>query len=275
MITRSQLTFHETFQPEWIYISKILELGIEEFKGTKFEISEKTGIPTGKTKGKVEPHIKYAAFMGLVEYELNKGIYSLEATPLGKEIFMQDKYLHENLTHWLCHYALSRETMGAHQWYYVIHEGHTGFSVSNSPEYHLQRANRLFSSDISLNEMFGVVRKAYTDGCFSDLNYLIWGEEVSFVEHFESPELVYAYAYVILDSWNQFEPGRSEIPVSDLNEVFGFNKIFNLNDEEFNNILDSLSSLGLLSINRMLYPATVIRNTSLEHVIPLLFDAIP
>jgi hypothetical protein len=53
MINRSQLKFHETFQPELNYISRILGLAAEGYKGSKFDISECTGIPTGNQKGKV------------------------------------------------------------------------------------------------------------------------------------------------------------------------------------------------------------------------------
>ena len=92
MINRSQLKFHETFQPEASYITSILELANINYQGTKYQISDDTGIPTGKQKGKVEPSIKYAAFMDLISYSIDKGEYSLHLTDLGNEIFVQDKY---------------------------------------------------------------------------------------------------------------------------------------------------------------------------------------
>ena len=36
VINRSQLKFHETFQPETGYISKILELASKSYQGSKF-----------------------------------------------------------------------------------------------------------------------------------------------------------------------------------------------------------------------------------------------
>lgn len=53
--------------------SKIMELAKDNYSGSKEEISEKTGIPTGKTSGKVVPHILYAQYMGLTTYTLTKG----------------------------------------------------------------------------------------------------------------------------------------------------------------------------------------------------------
>jgi hypothetical protein len=90
MINRSQLKFHETFQPELSYIAKLLELADRDYAGDKYEISELTGIPTGKQKGKVEPHIKYAAYMGLISFTNEKGVYTLNISDVGKELFEQD-----------------------------------------------------------------------------------------------------------------------------------------------------------------------------------------
>ena len=94
MIKGSVLEFHKTFSAETGYVSKILQLAIEKISGTKDELSKISGIPTGKTSGKVIPHIKYAAYMGLIDYSVDgKGVYALSATKLGEEIFMQDPFL--------------------------------------------------------------------------------------------------------------------------------------------------------------------------------------
>ena len=46
------VNFHKTFAPQDSYLSKILELASAAYSGTKEDISEVTGIPTGKTSGK-------------------------------------------------------------------------------------------------------------------------------------------------------------------------------------------------------------------------------
>lgn len=61
------LNFHATFCPDFEYIAKIIQIA-DQYDGlTKEEISEITGIPTGVSTGKVEPHIYYAKV-----YEFNK-----------------------------------------------------------------------------------------------------------------------------------------------------------------------------------------------------------
>lgn len=272
MINRSLLKFHETFQPESAYLAKILDLASQSYSGTKFEISDITGIPTGKQKGKVEPHIKYASYMGLVDYNVDKGVYHLSLTELGNEVFVQDKFLHETLTQWICHYEISRKDVGAPQWAYIVHNGHSGYYQYNSSSYHLDKANALFSTDIDFEEMFGVVKRSYTDGFFSGINYLKWEDSVEYIEHSENPELVFVYAFAILDSWKRMFPQKSEITITELLEVIEFGKIFNVNEEEVDGILDSLCNEGLLRLNRQLYPPTVIATANSDEVICNLYN---
>ena len=272
MINRSLLKFHETFQPESAYLAKILDLASQSYSGTKFEISDITGIPTGKQKGKVEPHIKYASYMGLVDYNVDKGVYHLSLTELGNEVFVQDKFLHETLTQWICHYEISRKDVGAPQWAYIVHNGHSGYYQYNSSSYHLDKANALFSTDIDFEEMFGVVKRSYTDGFFSGINYLKWEDSVEYIEHSENSELVFVYAFAILDSWKRMFPQKSEITITELLEVIEFGKIFNVNEEEVDGILDSLCNEGLLRLNRQLYPPTVIATANSDEVICNLYN---
>ena len=92
------LNFHQTFRPEKQYIAAILELAEDATVRTVKEISALTGIPNGERSGKVEPHIIYATYMGLITYEKKDGGYSLSRTPLGETVYVEDPGLQENLT---------------------------------------------------------------------------------------------------------------------------------------------------------------------------------
>lgn len=274
MIKSSSLVFHETFQPEIVYIAKILKLASEEYSGNKFDISNLTGIPTGERKGKVEPHIKYASFMGLIDYSVEKGVYNLSVTKLGEEVFVQDPYLHEDLSCWLCHYGISKRSGGAPQWSYFVHNVHSGFGERISQE-------RLFKNasawcDVSVANMsknvFSVVKTSYTDGCFEKLNFATWNDNIEFLEHTEKLDLIFVYAYALLDSWERLYPDKQEITDIDLKNEIGFNKIFGLNEDECNYVIDSLAYEGILTVNRQLYPATLIRTSNVDSIIPQLYS---
>jgi|GEM_PF-1643035 len=272
MISRSQLKFHETFQPELHYISKIMELAGGRYSGTKFDISQKTGIPTGIQKGKVEPTIKYAAYMGLVEYTYTKGEYELYLTPLGKEIYRQDRYLHEPLSHWVCHYGLCCTHSGAPQWAFLVNGVHYHPNETITSEYLHTLAKQHFRLDISFEELFGVVKRTFTDGCFSDLSFLSWSDTLLFHELPENPELLFVYAYALLKSWESLLVDKNEITVIEASEALHFHNAFGLHNDEFLDILDQLSDHGVVAVNRQLFPATIIRLANAEAIIPKLYS---
>lgn len=275
MISRSQLKFHETFQPEAGYISKILELASINYVGDKFEISEKTGIPTGKQKGKVEPHIKYAAYMGLINYCFEKGVYNLALTPIGDEIYSQDPFLHEQLSKWLCHYGIVRKEKGAPQWSFLTNVAHPGFIQGISPERLVEQSLTFFAGNLSYEEVFGVTRRSYIDGFFADLKYIFindYSREICFREHSAHDELLYVYAYSMLDSWNTLVPGKSEITLFELMNELSFGKVFGLSDESINEVLEELSEEGIISLNRQLFPTTIIRTALPNELIVQLYS---
>lgn len=69
------LNFHQTFKPEKQYIGSILDVANMNKALSIKDISALTGIPNGKSSGKVEPHIQYANFMGLVDFEKKMDLY--------------------------------------------------------------------------------------------------------------------------------------------------------------------------------------------------------
>ncbi len=272
MINRSQLKFHETFQPELSYIAKLLDLAGKGYSGDKFQISEITGIPTGKQKGKVDPHIKYAAYMGLIRFENEKGIYTLNCTEVGNEVLEQDPFVHEKLSKWLCHCGISRINHGAPQWYYTVHLGHSGFYRADTSAHHLDKANTLFSTSISFEEMFGVVRRSYSEGFFSSLNYLKWDEKLTYLPHNYNPEMLFLYAFSILECWDRVFSGKKEISFDDLNRNIEPGKTFNLNEEEIDSILNEMSYEGIVILNRQLYPTTIVRTVETSELVPKLYS---
>ena len=72
-------------------------------------------------------------------------------------------------------------------------------------------------------------------------------------------DLIFAYAYALLDSWEQVFPDKQEITDFDLRHEIGLDKIFGLNEDEYNYVIDSLAYEGFITVNRQLYPATIIR----------------
>lgn len=267
--------FHETFQPELTYIARIMELAADDYSGNKFQISNTTGIPTGKEKGKVEPHIKYAAFMGLINYEINRGVYCLSLTSLGAEVWEQDKYLHEKLTLWLLHYCITRREIGAPQWSYLVHKINDGFNTETSTNHISSMVQKDFSvSSSDASKAISVVKNCYTSGALSGLQYLDWEEKLQFREQSEDFQYQYLYAYALLDAWDIAFPDKKEIILPDVIEVFGYGKVFGFNDDELDSVLSTMADNGMLSINRQLFPITIIRTASAKEAMEKLYSSL-
>ena len=150
MFTKTQVQFHETFQPQPEYVSAVLDLAMRGFQGTKESISEQTGIPTGKQKGKVIPHLKYAQYMGLIIFQNNNGIYHLEPTPLGTKIYEEDPYLLEGLTRLILNYYLTNKETGAPQWGYIFHTLPHLLGQPVDSDFLMDRCNTFFGFPVEL-----------------------------------------------------------------------------------------------------------------------------
>lgn len=274
-MANTALFFHETFQPELGYISKLLELGTEKFSGDKYKISELTGIPTGKEKGKVEPHIRYAKYMGLLDYSVSRGVYDLSLTKIGEEIFRQDRYLHETLTLWLLHYFISRREQGAPQWGFLVNKANKGFATGLTAKFLstlIQKEYEISSTEVT--KAFGVVKNSYMSGFFSNLHYIDWDDKIIFEEQREQIEFEYLYAYALLDSWSNLFPEKKELTLPEVLEDLSFGKVFGLNDEDVDSVLSTLEDRRIISINRQLFPITIVRTMGLEEIIGLVYSVL-
>ncbi len=236
MITRSKLTFHQSFQAELSNISKILGLGHDQ--GTKEDISEETGISTGKQKGKVEPAIRYATFMGLLEHEVSQGMYTLTPTKLGKVVLQEDPYLQEILTLWLCHAQMCHPLVGAPQWSFLVHQGHLGFDKFCSNQFFLEKAQLEFDSTLSFTQLFSVVRLSYTEGCFRRLRFVNWEEALGFLPQSVQEDLIFVYAYSLLSLWEAFFPEKQEVTMPEIDQKLGLARTFCFHEEEWQALLD-------------------------------------
>ncbi len=271
----NNLNFHETFQPEMTYIARVLELAVDEFEGDKYRISEIAGIPTGEKKGKVEPHIKYANYMGLVDFTCTRGVYSLSTTKLGEEVWRQDRYMHEELTLWLLHYCITRQELGAPQWNYLVKKIHEGFNNEVSTSHITNLIQKDFGvSNSDAGKAVSVMKSSYTIGAFSNIMFLEWEDKLRFKEKTEDVQYQYLYAYALLNAWECQFSEKKEITLTEIADILCFGRIFGFNDEELDSVLSTLADSGVISINRQLYPITVIRTASSEEMVKNLYSTL-
>jgi len=251
------LNFHQTFQPESQYLSSILLLASQNAELTVKEISLKTGIPNGEKSGKVEPHILYANFMNLILFSKNEDKYSLKLTELGKKVFEEDRNFQEELTILLCHCMISKKDSKAICWNFCFNELFPAFLNSISENQYLISLNAKVNGKANIRNI-APFKNSYSN-FFSKLNLLkIENEEIKLYPNRIKNELVYLYAYVLLDCWNLFFYQRNEISFDEL-ETIGFRFLFGWDKDYEGKILDLLERKSIVKVNHQLIPQTVIR----------------
>lgn len=102
------LNFPQTFLPDRRLLARLMPFAAANGSGDKVQIGEATGIPTGKSTGKVEPMIHYARGMGLIDASRDASRWQLTLTPLGRFVAAEDPYLSQPVTLWLLHLMLCR-----------------------------------------------------------------------------------------------------------------------------------------------------------------------
>lgn len=262
------VNFHKTFSPQDSYITKILELAKDNYTGTKEEISEETGIPTGKTSGKVVPHILYAQYMGLTKFTLLKGKYTLELTDLGKTVFKNDKYLFEDISRLICHYNICEDVDGAFLWSFIYNGLPLILNETMSEETMKKKYNDFFMVKTDL----GALKKSYSaDGFFAILDLLDFSEGIRINSSYYKDERLYVYAYTLFSTWDKKYPKTQEVTAD---QIIGmkWNKRFGFDDDEMLYALEQMEEKQLIRLNKQLAPYTVIRNADADDLCSRLYE---
>jgi hypothetical protein len=256
----NNINFHLTFPPTLEYISRLLELPDMCNELSKEEISELTGIPTGKSSGKVEPHINYGIYMGLIDnISTQKNKYMLKRTKLGHVIQKEDLGLHEEITQLLCHIHLTSPTTGAFLWQLLIRH-----ILPNYPdgikllilEDELRKQPVLAKRKrINLGPFYSTYEKSFT--AFSLISRT--KERIKLIPQTFKSEFIYVYAYALLYEWENLFGRYTEITATQLTSL-RFATAFGLTDSMAYSVLERFAEKGIVRINGQLSPYTVIKN---------------
>lgn len=262
------VNFHKTFSPQDSYITKILELAKDNYTGSKEEISEETGIPTGKTSGKVVPHILYAQYMGLTSHILSKGKYTLELTDLGRTVLENDKYLFEDISRLICHYNMCDDKVGAYLWSFI----YCGLPIMLDETMSEEAMKKKYNDFFMVKTDLGALRKSYSEnGFFSLLDLLDFSEGIRINSSYYKNERLYVYVYSLFSSWDRKYPGTQEITADHIIEM-KWNKRFGFDEDEMLFAFEQMEGKQLIRLNKQLVPYTIIRNADTADVLPHLYE---
>lgn len=268
----TSINFHQTFRPEKQYITSILEIaGDLGYRSVK-DISLQTGIPNGKSSGKVEPHIIYASFMGLIAYDKNDSEYSLQRTELGEAVYMEDPGLQEELTLLLCHCMMQRQQSGAILWSAAFKNVFPRYRMGISKDMLIKELNVMLDRKVTVKNIapfYGSYDSFFdTIGLLTDENNMIGISSLSY-----NREYLYLYGLVLLEYWKDAYPNRDEITSFQLEELH-FGAVFGWDTQQEYEVLEHLSDKGIIRMNRQLMPYTILKMAESRYLIDRLYSAL-
>lgn len=269
MFIKANLNFHNTFKPEKQYISSLLELANNTDSLSVQDISSQTGIPAGKVSGKVEPHIFYSNYMGLIDYKKIDGNYSLKRTILGEKVFAEDPGFQEELTTLLCHCMMLREKNGAPLWAYAFKNIFPNYRSGVKKNIFLLELNKVFNDKVNTKNIapfFG----SY-ESFFKSLNILNISDNINISSKPYNKEFIYLYALILFEYWNEAYLNQEEITSVQLDDLC-FGKAFGWDKPQEYSVLEHLSDKGIIRLNRQLMPYTVLKLTNENELVNCLYS---
>lgn len=264
-MVKYNLNFHETFAPDRAYLSKILENADIINELSKEEISEITGIPTGKQSGKVVPHIEYLKFMNLITFNKKNAKYTIKRTPLGNVVYKEDPYLNEKLTGLMLNYFLTSKLYGAQMWYTIFREYVYTYGNNISRKIVTSEIEKYFMKTVKL----GPFNSTYTNkNSFVDLELLdINNDYYIFNSSGFDYERLYMYLYTLLVELEEFDDSRKEFTYNEIFDEVKWNIGFQWSKKEATDILEKFESKDLITINRQLSPITILLKVSSRDIL--------
>jgi len=263
------INFPMTFFCERQSISKLLNLAERNYSGSIQKISDDTGIPTGKSSGKVKPHIDYATGMGLINPGFDKGIYYLTLTSFGKIVQKSDPFLDLPITQWLAHANMCDPIDGANSWVKIFTDWITTdtrskdliSSIADIPMTKLRPLFQMYEKRESFGKI-GVLRKE--------------GDEFRRIQASISYEWNRGYSALILSLLERYfhSEGRKQISIPEFIQVTKLPYRFFWQGDDFLRVMQNLTSLGFVKISNLVDPPVIQSLVSAEQVWGTIYDDI-
>lgn len=223
------LNFPQDFLPDRSLLSRLLAFVAETGVGDKQAISKATGIPTGKSTGKVEPMIRYAIGMGLIRSEKTRGVWRLALSTAGALVVEEDPYLEELPTQWFCHLMLCRRVTGnqaatgiAEPWFALFAEGESRLGNPFTRDSFLESLAERHGKKSYLRSLSGLVPRTYMESiCLGALGVLK-REQIDKQEAYRrlpapNKQVLYpAYAAFLFVTWDTLFPDRPQMLFDEL-----------------------------------------------------------
>lgn len=270
------INFHKTFIPERRLIGALLQFAAREKIGDYQAIAVDTGIPMGESNGKVPAILDYASGMGLIKLESSSrsSVKKPNLTEFGRIVFLQDKYLSEQLTQWIAHMHLCRPDIGAQAWYYVFGRG----QYSLGKEFNAEQLERYLVTEFGPGRSrTGPMIRAYEDdAALGRIKAL--SRESDIIKRNKAPllqEYALPYTAYILSLLDNFFPESSQVTTNDLNEKAAWFETCLWDRNEISQALALVERTGYITIDRQMQPWIIERRSRNNEIWSKIYDDLP
>lgn len=267
------VSFHRTFIPERHFLASLLHYAASGKEGTLQDMAAQTGIPMGKSNGKMPAILDYAVGMGLVEVSINKGsaIRKPILTPFGAIVYQEDKYLGEQIVQWLVHLNLCRHDIGAKVWHLTFASGRkilgSCFSRRSLDDY-------LAVNCGNVKDRIGPLINTYLEEAALARSGVLRVEGDTIVRQKAPLDSKYGLAYsaYILSLLDIFFSKERQVSFTDFNNKTLFFETCLWNEADIENLSTILERKGFISIDRQRKPWIMERYAKGRDVWPNIFD---
>jgi len=247
--------FHQTFIPERQYLHAILMFAARGDKGDIELISEKTGIPTGSSSGKVSPCLDYCKGMGLIQLPRNhSSVKSPELTPFGRVVLLEDPFLKEIVTQWIAHLFLCDVAEGAEIWYQTFYRGSARLGMDFSRDALEEWLGA--SVNITGGGLIGPMIRMYEDeAAFKTCGVLT--ENLGTIHRRCAPVnigMALGYGAWIVSMMESISQVGTQVTIDELEKKRGWRTITGWSLAEAQRALELIEQNGVLAVDRQMSP---------------------
>ena len=278
------LNFPQTFLPDRRLLGLQLACAERNGGGNQEAIGAATGIPTGKSTGKVEPMIRYAQGMGLIHVEKADGDWRLSLTRLGQVVRREDPFLSEPVSLWLLHLLLSRRcglttpALGiADAWFALFAEGQFRLGPRFSQSDYLDFLTARHGEKSYLKSLSGLVPQMYLeDSSFAVMAALTLegtGQDAVFVRAAAPVERTFfpAYSAYFFLVWDEQFGGDRQLAFNDFTRVTRLLSVVGWGDASVARWLDWMVERGLVQLDRYTGAPVLLRLRETGEVVNALY----
>lgn len=271
---RLPVTFHRTFIPERQYIATLLRFAAGGGEGTDQEVSAQTGIPVGKSDGKVPAIVSYCSGMGLIQIKKGEGTGRRQfgLTPFGRAVLLEDCNLSEALTQWLVHFHLCRRQDGAEIWHLCFAKGYDVLGMEFSEDDLAAYMERICGK--RNRSLIGPLVRTYEEpaglksaGVLVRSDGMIQRSAAPLLSGFRN-----GFAAFFLSLWEFCFPNDRQVTILDFETETYWQKIGGWDERQYEIILDMLQEAGVITVDKQMRPWVLSRFAEAKNFWPILYD---